>query len=37
MERLNKIIIKYIGWILYPTSKQGKEDYNITIKEKYGK
>ena len=23
---MNKLLFKYLGWILYPETKQGKED-----------
>jgi hypothetical protein len=29
--------MKYLGWMLYPTDKQGKEEQNRKIREKYGK
>lgn len=33
--KLNKLIIKYFGFILYPTNKQGKEDKNKKIQGYY--
>lgn len=32
---LNKIIVKYFGYILYPSNKQGKEEKNKKIQESY--
>lgn len=29
--------MKYFGWILYPSDKQGKEEKNRIIRESYGK
>ena len=28
IDKINKKIAKYLGWILYPASKQGKEEKN---------
>ena len=33
--KIDKFIVKYFGFILYPTHKLGKEDTNKKIHEKY--
>jgi hypothetical protein len=35
MEKINRFIVKYLGWLLYPTDKQGKEEQNKNIINKY--
>jgi hypothetical protein len=35
LHKVNKFIMKYIGFMLYPTTKLGKEDKNLEIKNKY--
>jgi hypothetical protein len=37
MEKINQIIIKYFGWLLYPESKQGKEHKLEQLKKIYGR
>ena len=37
MEKINRFIVKYFGWLLYPTDKQGKEEQNKKIREQYGR
>ena len=32
---LDKLVMKYFGFMLYPTSKQGIEERNKTIQEMY--
>lgn len=33
--KLNKLVVKYFGFMLYPTSKCGKEEINKEILKKY--
>lgn len=33
---MNKLVFKYLGWILYPEAKQGKEDKHQKMKKTYG-
>lgn len=35
LNKVNKFIMKYIGFMLYPTSKLGKEGKNLEIKNRY--
>jgi|688.fasta_scaffold25536_16 hypothetical protein len=34
---MNKLIFKYLGWLLYPDGKQGKEHRHKNLKNIYGK
>lgn len=35
MEKIDKFLMKYFGWMLYPTDKQGKEEKHKQIRKKY--
>lgn len=35
LNYLDKKIMKYLGFMLYPTNKQGKEEKNKTIQKMY--
>lgn len=35
LNKTNKIIMKYFGFMLYPTSKLGKEEKNMEIQNRY--
>jgi len=35
MEKINRFIMKYFGWILYPASKLGKEEKNMNTQKHY--
>ncbi len=33
---MDKLLFKYLGWFLYPETKQGKENKNQNLKKLYG-
>jgi hypothetical protein len=35
LKKLDKLIMKYLGWMLYPIDKQGKEVKNTEIHKHY--
>jgi hypothetical protein len=35
INKINKLIMKYFGFMLYPLSKQGKEEKNTNIHNQY--
>jgi hypothetical protein len=35
LNKVNKFIMKYIGFMLYPTTKCGKEGKNLEINNRY--
>lgn len=35
LHKVNKFIMKYIGFMLYPSNKLGKEDRNMEIQNRY--
>jgi hypothetical protein len=35
LKKLDKLIMKYLGWMLYPTDKRGKEVKNTEIRKYY--
>lgn len=35
LNKTNKIIMKYFGFMLYPSHKLGKEDRNMEIQNRY--